>query len=386
MRLTLLLSLFVFFGTTDVFGEMRPIIGNVTKIRGEAIRLNKSLGLKNKLRAGVGILEGDLIKTGAKSYLKILMKDDSVLQIGPNSAFGFDQFDLRVKKGKKKAERKKAQYFLGRGSIRSIFTKSKEKNIVIKTKMAAMGIRGTEILAESFRLNKKDVSEFYLIRGNVEVEFFASHRQGKKQKLALSPGEFFTTYYSGAKQESGVQRVPSSIAKVFERSSKKGGAIFLKDVKNQVAHNVKEGLKEVDEGDLKKSQKKVLEKIQKASKLGVVRFDEVLNFSQSSEAQGIFSRPDIFIPSKIENGVQDLSLPVRVLESKINDALKKRVQSKTLNDQKNTTFDSIIPEKSKTDKAAQLRQQKNEAKQKRLRIQSDQDRQIRPGLRTLPGN
>ncbi len=70
-------------------------IGNVGVIKGNATVMRSSGTLE--VTNGMALEIRDEIKTSAKSRLQVILKDDTVVTIGPNSTFIFDDYNFGTK-------------------------------------------------------------------------------------------------------------------------------------------------------------------------------------------------------------------------------------------------------------------------------------------------
>lgn len=98
-------------------------------------------GKVQEVKRGQWLPEGAQVRTKAKSFTKLLFKDKSTMNVGPDSQMKIDAFP----------EKEAGIITLVKGTIRSKVTKNymkmddKEKSkLFIKTKTAAMGVRGTD--------------------------------------------------------------------------------------------------------------------------------------------------------------------------------------------------------------------------------------------------
>jgi hypothetical protein len=156
-------------------------IGVVALVDGDVWRISGQSGgnaQKEFLENNSKVFEGDKIITSENGYIKILMNDDTVFDLGGASKFTFEQFKMKTK-----ADRK-AKYKLGYGQMRSIFTvKSKTKDALqVKTPDVVMGIRGTEFLTEK----RSAKTQVVLLEGSLEVSSLAN-----KKTIKLEPGKIF---------------------------------------------------------------------------------------------------------------------------------------------------------------------------------------------------
>lgn len=164
--------------------------GTVILLRGTAkIDGGKSLALKDAVRPGT------TIKTEAKSFVKILFADQTTMNIGP---------DTLLKLEETKAGDPSLVNLVG-GQIRAKVTKdllqggnngSPEK-MLIKTKTAAMGIRGTDF-SVSFN-SQNQITALITFEGNVAM---TRAEPGQNAMNALASGNVQSV---GAGQFSGAQ-------------------------------------------------------------------------------------------------------------------------------------------------------------------------------------
>ena len=118
-----------------------PKVAIVKIKKGNATALGPD-GTQTELKRGEWIKEGSIVKTGAKSFVKIAFIDKSSMNIGPES-------ELKIEKFSKKEA---GVINVLSGKIRSQVTKDylnmdKDKSkLFIKSKSAVMGIRGTDFM------------------------------------------------------------------------------------------------------------------------------------------------------------------------------------------------------------------------------------------------
>ncbi|MEQ1876823.1 MAG: FecR family protein [Bdellovibrionia bacterium] len=140
---------------------------------GEVIGIQKSPSVRRSghgeaslLELGAALFPGDVIQTDDASSAKLLLSDDSVIDVFPSTVFAIGQVAAR---GPATAE-------LSRGRVRALVTKKlreRARRFEIKTKAAYFGVRGTE-----FYLSARDVaraetnrheSTVSVLDGSVEV-------------------------------------------------------------------------------------------------------------------------------------------------------------------------------------------------------------------------
>jgi len=118
-------------------------IGTIMVAKGDAQikRAHKLLPVKN----GMNILKGDEIITKQKTRIQVMLNDDTVITIGPDSSFSFiDYFFDGSKKSTIKMQ-------ANRGFFRSVtgkIGKIAPQRFKVKTNLATIGIRGTDFSAQ----------------------------------------------------------------------------------------------------------------------------------------------------------------------------------------------------------------------------------------------
>ncbi len=154
-------------------------VGEITLFRGEVIKVSKN-GKEEKTQVGTRFFQNDMIKTKDKSFAKIKVVDDTVISLGPNSELNFSQFEFVDKTDRK------AVYSFIKGQLRGHFkNKAEEGDLTIKTKSAAMGIRGTEILLNYQEKDFKQISDFVLLSGHAVVfdDKLSEHEIKESQRI-----------------------------------------------------------------------------------------------------------------------------------------------------------------------------------------------------------
>ncbi len=137
-------------------------IGELKLFRGQVFKQNSN-GL-TPIELGSKIYKKDNIVTEEKSFAKILMVDDSVFNIGPKSNVKFEEFDYKDKTDRKMI------FTLIAGKLRGLIkNKAKEGDLIIKTQIVTMGVRGTEFLVNHQNLKAMQISEFGLLEGSVQL-------------------------------------------------------------------------------------------------------------------------------------------------------------------------------------------------------------------------
>ena len=115
-------------------------IGAVTAIKGSAELQHQSD--VQTVQKGLGINTDDLLITAAASKVQVILNDNTVITIGPESQYLFERYD--------DGENPEVAMELKRGFFKVItgkIGKIAPKRFTVKTKSAVIGIRGTQFMA-----------------------------------------------------------------------------------------------------------------------------------------------------------------------------------------------------------------------------------------------
>lgn len=125
----------ILFFTVSVWAN----IGSVTAVKGEAQvkRIDKLLNVTS----GMDLLESDEIITQAKARVQVILVDNTVITIGANSSFSFDEFSFDGGENSKVTMRANRGFFR---ALTGAIGKIKPDRFKLKTKTATIGIRGTD--------------------------------------------------------------------------------------------------------------------------------------------------------------------------------------------------------------------------------------------------
>jgi len=132
MKIILLLSMML---STLLAG-----IGQITTLKGNAELTRQTQDLE--VIKGMQLENRDLLRTLKSSKVQAVLNDDTVITIGPNSQYSFEQF--------KDGNNPKVEMRLDRGFFKAVTGKIGEiapQRFKIKTKAATIGIRGTQFMA-----------------------------------------------------------------------------------------------------------------------------------------------------------------------------------------------------------------------------------------------
>lgn len=117
--------------------------GTVTNIAGAAVA--RRAGTDQRLAINAPIFAGDHIVTSENGGVKLLMADDSVLDLGPKTSFKVDKFTASGPGDRN------AVFSVLYGRLRALVTKAitPQSKIEVRTNDAVMGVRGTEFVVNA---------------------------------------------------------------------------------------------------------------------------------------------------------------------------------------------------------------------------------------------
>lgn len=142
-------------------------IGNIMAIQGDAQvnRETKKLNATN----GMDLLKGDQIVTQAKTKVQVMLKDDTVITIGPNSTFSFVDYMYDGSKNSKVSMNASRGFFR---SVTGKIGKVAPERFKVNTNLATIGIRGTDFAAQL-----EEGKAFYkCYSGEIKVSFADKER------------------------------------------------------------------------------------------------------------------------------------------------------------------------------------------------------------------
>lgn len=145
-------------------GHLVPkYVAELKAFKGKVLK-QKPGGQPVEVTAGTRFFKDEHLITQEKSFAKLLVVDDTEMTVGPSSELNFEKFEYTTKKDRN------IVYGLIRGQLRGhVVNKARENELLVKTKNATMGVRGTKILVNHRTLGKLEVSEMALASGVADV-------------------------------------------------------------------------------------------------------------------------------------------------------------------------------------------------------------------------
>ena len=139
-------------------------IGEITRLRGTAHIKRQAVDKPMPASEGMAVHLNDEVKTADRSSLRIKLKDQSVLTLGPNGHLKLDHFEF-----KPEDEERSALFDMVKGKLR-VFARDLEtyqkKDFKIKTPTAICGVRGTLFLVW---VQSDTVTKVYCFKNEIEV-------------------------------------------------------------------------------------------------------------------------------------------------------------------------------------------------------------------------
>ena len=198
MKVLILSFLMMSFAFADNHGE----IGKVLVVKGDAF----IKGVEQPLALGSPVKSGDTLVTKSSTLLKVRFIDNTLVSMGPNSVFKVREF--KINEGKRTSI-----YNFLRGKVRAhVKEKRKEgEKIIFSNTEVALGVRGTEILANSYMVQNAASTDVMLTRGAVNMNL--SKLGTSVESYNLTPGKAFN---SNMVREQGIGSVKSISPKNLE--------------------------------------------------------------------------------------------------------------------------------------------------------------------------
>ena len=115
-------------------------IGEVTATKGAVSLIRK--GFSHSVSVGLELLQKDLILTKERSKAQVILNDDTIITIGPNSSYHFLEY-IETKDPEVLMQIDRGFFKVVTGKIGKIAP----QRFKIKTRAASIGIRGTQFMA-----------------------------------------------------------------------------------------------------------------------------------------------------------------------------------------------------------------------------------------------
>ncbi|MBI3543386.1 MAG: FecR domain-containing protein, partial [Deltaproteobacteria bacterium] len=146
---------------------------------------------RRHLQPNDSLEEGDIVQTMGDGWLKLIFKDDSMMDVGPASM-------LQIQKLEGQGPDRNVLFKLLYGKVRGVVAQklSGPSHYQMLTPTALMGVRGTEFLVNVFPdREKRTQTEVVCLHGQVSVDITKFNEKGLvyTQPMVVNPGSVFAT-------------------------------------------------------------------------------------------------------------------------------------------------------------------------------------------------
>lgn len=189
------------------------------------------------LNKGDSLNEGELIQTGKKSFVQIKISKQGIVNVGPESQIRISQM----------IDKKPRIIGILKGQMRATFEgkRNKSHKLIVKTKSASMGVRGTDFHVIYNKEN--NITSTISFEGDVELssKFSMNQKSGDnifgEDKVFIKPGEFSGVYSKNGYVNEPVRFSPkqwvalkkNTEIRLEERLAKKPKKINQKQIDNK---------------------------------------------------------------------------------------------------------------------------------------------------------
>ncbi|MDD0853589.1 FecR family protein [Halobacteriovorax sp. GB3] len=187
-------------------------------VRGEVFIVHKKKDESNQdteelkeIKKDDPLNEGDLVRTGSASFLRLKMKDETILNIGPESEITVEKFEIEPKR----------TVLINhlRGQVRAnIQRKSKDgEQWKLNTRLVSVGVRGTVFLSNAYQVKGKAVTDVALVKGKVVSN--VAKLGGELKTVNLEPGQYFNSTELAAKGQAAIKQLsPEALKALAEKT------------------------------------------------------------------------------------------------------------------------------------------------------------------------
>jgi len=183
-----LLGLTLVTGESQARADEAPVAAYVVSVAGKVqIRLDSGNSKKDApsrlAKPGEAIRVGEVINTPSDGMIKLLLKDRSMMDLGPSTLFKLNAFNPNT------GNNREVDSSLAYGSIRAAVTQKLEGkgSFRVRSPSATMGVRGTEFMMKSEMPDPKMVNSFMLGK-NTTSSATGANSEPIKTEMAVLQG------------------------------------------------------------------------------------------------------------------------------------------------------------------------------------------------------
>lgn len=219
--------------TADGIGTVALVSGKANVRHGEVVTTNGkpeiqySDAYERDLGPNDSIAPGDVIVTGGDSYLKIYYKDDSIMDVGPNSSLKVVRFDQGQ-------TTRNIEFMIVEGKVRTLVTRTlgRGSSYRVGTPISSMSVHGTEWVTHAYQSEGQHRTDVTVLEGKVVVNV---PRAGGStaESVAVTPGRAFSGVGNGgtvskfAVFKLTAPQMENMIALIPSIETKRGGAASI---------------------------------------------------------------------------------------------------------------------------------------------------------------
>lgn len=202
--------------SAEIAGEIVSVDGTVF-VRPDAKIASSSL---NPAQPGDPVHEGDVINSASDGKVKILMKDHTIVDLGPSALLKVDEFK------RNQGANREVTMNMSYGSVRAAVAQklAGKGRFKLRTPSAVMGVRGTEFIVNSpqpadLKTANTTPTQVTVVQGRVDVEPQQATPQGapaaaQQTPIALTAGTQLTTQPTEAVAVQPVAVAPSQMTQI----------------------------------------------------------------------------------------------------------------------------------------------------------------------------
>jgi hypothetical protein len=139
MRVSAFLGLALSLLAASVWAADGETIGSIKNLRGQATVVRNQQSLPAQV--GLKLIKSDILKTGSNSSIGVILRDDTLLSLGPNSEIALADFAFSPNEGRlslvTRMTKGTAAYLTGQ------IGRLSPQSVRFETPVATIGIRGT---------------------------------------------------------------------------------------------------------------------------------------------------------------------------------------------------------------------------------------------------
>ena len=267
-------------------GSVKLVVGTVT--------VRHADGSQEAVKKGAVLYQGDVLVTGAGSFVKAEMRDGTKFQLGQNGEAALDQyeFDEAADVGRFEATVRVGGFYYKSGKIGELPSASAQAHTQLNTPTSIIGVRGSELegavdqSGETVVVHRSGVLEITDINGDNAVTL---DTPGNTATIVLNGQPAFTAEPSQQAQQALQQSLPPPDGSVAEDEAVEADA---EEVAEEVLEEaVAEAEEAVEESAEEEAVEEVVEEV--AEEVEEAELDEAADAEEEAEAEETIDEGDL---------------------------------------------------------------------------------------------